>query len=273
MLGEKKINYNFEKGLSSEKTHYDVLGIERTATVDEIKRAFWGLAKETHPDKGGDEEEFKRANEAYEVLSDSDRRAIYDAGLPLDDLGVGWARGSEQTSSDTIEPDDEGQKAKLEEGKEQKAIRARANKLWQKAVDDAEGIREELERKKASQASKGVVGVEKGVDQSIRVIERDGLFIGTTGGLMAKEYLLSPDTKQIISDWFDQIIVRDGLVIGKRGYFNIEHLLDKRTGRVIGEEKGFSRIEIRDEKVVGIRQHLRGQDEVYVLANLATNEK
>jgi hypothetical protein len=112
------------------------------------------------------------------------------------------------------------------------------------------------------------------VDQNIKIIERDGLFIGTTGGIMAKEYLLSPDTKQIISDWFDQIIIRDGLVIGKRGYLSIEHLLDKRTGRVIGGKKGFSRIEIRGDKVVGIRQHyIGGEDEVQVLASLKASGK
>jgi molecular chaperone DnaJ len=61
--------------------YYETLGVARTATADEIKRAFRRLAMEYHPDrnqKPGAEARFKAINEAYEVLSDPDKRAAYD---------------------------------------------------------------------------------------------------------------------------------------------------------------------------------------------------
>lgn len=58
---------------------YSVLGVERGATKEEIKRAYRKLAHQHHPDKsGGDEEQFKQVNEAYQVLSDDQKRAQYD---------------------------------------------------------------------------------------------------------------------------------------------------------------------------------------------------
>ena len=61
---------------------YDVLGVERRATAQEIKKAFRALARELHPDVNahdpGAEEKFKEAAEAYEILSDEERRATYD---------------------------------------------------------------------------------------------------------------------------------------------------------------------------------------------------
>jgi molecular chaperone DnaJ len=58
--------------------YYEVLGITKSASQDEIKKAFHKLAHKYHPDKGGDEKKFKEINEAYQILSDKNKRAQYD---------------------------------------------------------------------------------------------------------------------------------------------------------------------------------------------------
>jgi molecular chaperone DnaJ len=89
----------------AEKDYYDILGVPRTASADEIKKAFRKAARKHHPDTGGSEERFKELNEAYEVLSDDEKRTQYDeygryfggnmppgggAGAP----GAGWPGGA-----------------------------------------------------------------------------------------------------------------------------------------------------------------------------------
>lgn len=62
------------------KDYYTILGVDRKASKDDIKKAFRKLAHKYHPDKkGGDEAKFKEASEAYSVLSDDKKRAEYDA--------------------------------------------------------------------------------------------------------------------------------------------------------------------------------------------------
>lgn len=61
------------------KDYYQILGVAKNASKDDIKKAFRKLAHQYHPDKkGGDEAKFKEVNEAYQVLSDDERRAKYD---------------------------------------------------------------------------------------------------------------------------------------------------------------------------------------------------
>jgi molecular chaperone DnaJ len=80
--------------------YYEVLGVAKSATQDEIKKAFHKLAHKHHPDKGGDEKKFKEINEAYQVLSDSKKRAQYDQFGKVDDnaSGFNWAWGNPQSA-------------------------------------------------------------------------------------------------------------------------------------------------------------------------------
>lgn len=58
--------------------HYSTLGVSRDASQDEIKKAYRKLAMTHHPDKGGDPAEFQKLNDAYEVLSNPDKKLQYD---------------------------------------------------------------------------------------------------------------------------------------------------------------------------------------------------
>jgi len=91
--------------------YYQVLGVAKTATQDEIKKAFHKLAHKYHPDKGGDEKKFKEINEAYQVLSDQQKRAQYDqygrvfdggqpGGNPFEGQGFNWAWGNGQSNQE-----------------------------------------------------------------------------------------------------------------------------------------------------------------------------
>ncbi|MEK7070718.1 MAG: DnaJ domain-containing protein, partial [Patescibacteria group bacterium] len=76
----------------SKRDYYEVLGIGKDASADEIKKAFRKLAVEHHPDQGGDEAKFKEANEAYEVLKDQSKRQRYDQ---FGHAGVGTSASSD----------------------------------------------------------------------------------------------------------------------------------------------------------------------------------
>lgn len=75
----------------SKRDYYEVLGISKSASADEIKKAYRKAAVQHHPDKeGGDEAKFKEINEAYEVLKDSQKRQRYDQ---FGHAGVGGSSG------------------------------------------------------------------------------------------------------------------------------------------------------------------------------------
>ncbi len=72
------------------KDYYDILGVSKGASKDEIKKAFHKLAHKHHPDKnGGDDKKFKEVNEAYQVLSDDKKRSQYDQFGPSFAQGYG----------------------------------------------------------------------------------------------------------------------------------------------------------------------------------------
>jgi len=77
--------------------YYKILGVEKGASEADIKKAFRKKAHELHPDKGGDAEAFKKLNEAYQVLSDPQKRQQYDtfgsAGPNMGGFGGGQGAG------------------------------------------------------------------------------------------------------------------------------------------------------------------------------------
>lgn len=75
----------------TKRDYYEILGVDKSASADEIKKAFRKAAIKHHPDKeGGDETKFKEINEAYEVLKDQQKRQRYDQ---FGHAGVGGASG------------------------------------------------------------------------------------------------------------------------------------------------------------------------------------
>lgn len=79
------------------KDYYSILGVQKTASEDDIKKAYRKLAHQYHPDKaGGDEAKFKEINEAYQVLSDKNKRTQYDrfgTAEPMGGFGNGAGQG------------------------------------------------------------------------------------------------------------------------------------------------------------------------------------
>tara|TARA_A100001037_G_scaffold290408_1_gene303211 strand:+ start:7997 stop:8824 length:828 start_codon:yes stop_codon:yes gene_type:complete len=85
--------------------YYDILGVNKSASDSEIKKAYRKLAMKHHPDKNGDEEKFKQISEAYEVLGDKKKRQNYDqfgsaGGNPFGGGGNPFGRGGNPFSGD-----------------------------------------------------------------------------------------------------------------------------------------------------------------------------
>ena len=87
-----------------DKNYYDILEVDRTASKDDIKKAYRKLAKQYHPDKNPEhadfEEKFKNVSEAYSVLSDDTKKSNYDNyGNP--DGPQGFGGGQSQTTGNS----------------------------------------------------------------------------------------------------------------------------------------------------------------------------
>ena len=90
----------------AQRDYYEVLGVSKTASEDEIKKAFRKGAVKYHPDKeGGDEAKFKEINEAYEVLKDQQKRQRYDQ---FGHAGVGGSTGGGASGGNPFEGFDFG---------------------------------------------------------------------------------------------------------------------------------------------------------------------
>jgi molecular chaperone DnaJ len=105
------------------KDYYQILGVQKNASTNEIKKAFYKLAHQHHPDKGGDSAKFKEINEAYQVLSDEKKRQQYDqfgttfdgaqggfpgqGGMP-DFSGFQWSWGNGQNGGEEMDFGDLG---------------------------------------------------------------------------------------------------------------------------------------------------------------------
>ena len=76
--------------------YYSTLGVARTASADEIKKAYRKLASQHHPDKGGDTQKFQEIQAAYETLGDEQRRATYNSPQPQMPFGHNGSGGFHQ---------------------------------------------------------------------------------------------------------------------------------------------------------------------------------
>jgi DnaJ family protein A protein 2 len=88
-------------------SYYTVLGVDKSASTEEIKKAYRALAMKHHPDKGGDSEQFKKISEAYETLSDPQKREAYDnPAPPIENLFQSFFGGMRPPQSQTRKLDD-----------------------------------------------------------------------------------------------------------------------------------------------------------------------
>lgn len=72
---------NFEEVAAKAANYYEILGVNRDASTEEIKKAYKEAAKAAHPDNGGDNVKMQMVNEAWDILGNAQKRAEYDAKM------------------------------------------------------------------------------------------------------------------------------------------------------------------------------------------------
>jgi len=92
--------------MTSSKSHYEVLGVAKNCSQEDIKKAYRKLVLVHHPDKGGDEEKFKIICESYEILSDPNKRMCYDANPFMGDGFSGFTGASHPGFTGKASPSD-----------------------------------------------------------------------------------------------------------------------------------------------------------------------
>ena len=76
-----KFRLNFEEVAAKAANYYEILGVNRDASTEEIKKAYKEAAKAAHPDNGGDNVKMQMVNEAWDILGNAQKRAEYDAKM------------------------------------------------------------------------------------------------------------------------------------------------------------------------------------------------
>lgn len=167
---------DWEKRESFAPSYYDILGVEKNASTQEMKKAFRQLANRHHPDKaGGDEIKFKEVAEAWEVLGDEQRRAAYDR----------WSPEPSYVSADAARrAAAEAEEMRRQNAEHQAATRAAAEAQARKTAEDLK--RKETERLAKEAEARRVKQEAAGAAKNVQAGKKKS-FWGSLFGLNAEE--------------------------------------------------------------------------------------
>ncbi|MCC7004543.1 DnaJ domain-containing protein, partial [Candidatus Nomurabacteria bacterium] len=209
------------------KTYYEILGILPTATDVEIKQAFYKLAQDNHPDKGGDTLMYQYISQAYTVLKSAEKRKDYDSKNAFR-----WAKKSSERSDQSSQTYYR-QNSSSNYGSNDEAVRkAREEEIFRRETEEWKRRMDEILRR--AQAS----------DE----IARKGRAANSGTQNAGYSYSGQGSTREPEQNWrdslkyrYEKIEDRNGIVVGSaHGY---ENLLDPRTGNELS--KPYQHIESR----------------------------
>jgi curved DNA-binding protein len=168
--------------------HYQTLGVPKTATADEIKRAYRKLASQHHPDKGGNTERFQEIEAAYRTLSDTEKRAEYDNPNPFFGQGPGGAwqqAGAHFDMNDIFAMFGHGQQ------RQQRRNHVRMT-MWITLAESAQGVSKTLNVGTSMGSSTIEIGIPRGIDNGDNV-QYNGV---APGGLdLVVNFRIHPDAR------------------------------------------------------------------------------